>query len=84
MSGRYTNEMHEQYRVEQNEKAAKVERERRERWDEENVRRAYLAEGGTEEKTPSWSTMRSGRCSALEMAALPSQESTPTGAASKP
>jgi hypothetical protein len=34
--------------------------------------------------TRSWSTMRSEMCSALAMAGLPSQESMPTGHASKP
>jgi hypothetical protein len=29
---------------------AKEEQERRERWEKENARRAYLAEGGTESK----------------------------------
>lgn len=42
--------MHEEYRREQDEKAAKLERERRERLEKDNARRAYLAEGGTEEE----------------------------------
>ena len=52
MSPKYTREMHEEYRREQVEKAAKEERERRERLEEDNARRAYMAEGGPEKAWP--------------------------------
>lgn len=56
---KYTKEMYEEYRREQDEKAAKEERERRERLEEDNARRAYLAEGGTEEEfEKAWPEMR--------------------------
>jgi hypothetical protein len=47
---RYTKADHEAYRKEQEKKAVKLERDRIERWEEYNARRAYLAEGGTEEE----------------------------------
>ena len=59
MSPKYTREMHEEYRREQVEKAAKEERERRERLEEDIARRAYMAEGGTEEEfEKAWPQMR--------------------------
>jgi hypothetical protein len=48
MSGKYTIEMYEQFRKEQDEKAAKQEEERKQRMEKENARRAWLADGGSE------------------------------------
>jgi len=59
MVGKYTKEMFEEYRQEQDEKAAKEEPQRRDRWEEENARRAYLAEGGmAEEFEGAWPELR--------------------------
>ena len=46
--GQYTKEMHEAYREEQDEKAAKEARERGQRMERANARRAWLADGGSE------------------------------------
>jgi len=48
MSGTYTKEMHEQFRKEQDQKAAKEEEARNARIEKENARRAWKAEGGSE------------------------------------
>jgi hypothetical protein len=45
--GEYTREMHEQFRKAQDEKAARVEAERRERSEKEGARRQWLADGGS-------------------------------------
>jgi hypothetical protein len=45
---RYTLEVFEAYRQEQDEKAAKEAEERRERTEKESARRAWLADGGRE------------------------------------
>jgi hypothetical protein len=45
---RYSAEMHEAYRKEQDEKAAKEEEARNARTEKETARRAWLADGGTE------------------------------------
>lgn len=42
----YTAEMHEQYRKEQDEKAAAEEQARKERTEKEAARRAWVADGG--------------------------------------
>jgi hypothetical protein len=47
MTEKYTKEMHEAYRQEQDEKAAKEEEKRRESM-EEAARRAWLVDGGSE------------------------------------
>jgi hypothetical protein len=46
---KYTAEMHQEYRRKEDEKAAKLEQERRERTEKESARRAWLAEGGRAE-----------------------------------
>jgi hypothetical protein len=46
--GEYTKEMHEAYRKEQDEKAAKEAEELREQMEKESARRAWLADGGSE------------------------------------
>lgn len=43
---KYTAEMHEEYRRQEDEKAAKEEHERRERVEKESARQAWLADGG--------------------------------------
>jgi hypothetical protein len=48
MSGKYTIDMYEQFRREQDEKAAKAEEERLARTEKESARRAWLADGGKE------------------------------------
>ena len=48
MTEKYTKEMHEAYRKEQDAKAAKEEEKRRERTEEETARRAWQADGGAE------------------------------------
>jgi hypothetical protein len=48
MSGTYTKDMHEAYRKEQDEKAAKEEEARNTRIEKENARRAWKADGGSE------------------------------------
>ena len=45
---RYTLEDHEVYRKEQDKKAAREAEERREKTEKESVRRAWLADGGSE------------------------------------
>ena len=56
---KYTKEMYEEYRKEQDEKAAKEEKARRDRWEEHAARVAYLAEGGTEQEfEAAWPEMR--------------------------
>ena len=56
---KYTAEMHEEYRKEQDEKRTNEERERLLRLEKDNARRAYLAEGGTEEEfEKAWPEMR--------------------------
>jgi hypothetical protein len=49
MSGKYTKEMHEEYRRQQDEKAAKEEQERREHVSKENARQAWIRDGGKPE-----------------------------------
>jgi hypothetical protein len=44
--GQYTKDMHEAFRKEQDEKAAKEEEARNERTQKESLRRAWLADGG--------------------------------------
>ncbi len=46
MGRKYTAEMHEKYREEQDEKAAAEETARRERTEKEAARRAWVADGG--------------------------------------
>ena len=46
--GQYSIEMHEQFRKEQDEKAAREEEARNGRMEKENARRAWLADGGSE------------------------------------
>ena len=46
--GKYTAEMHEAYRKEQDAKAAKEAGERRERTEKDSARRVLLADGGSE------------------------------------
>jgi hypothetical protein len=46
--GKYTKAMYEQFRKEQDQKAAKEAEERRERTETESARRAWLADGGRE------------------------------------
>ncbi len=46
--GEYTKEMHEAYRQEQDEKAAREAEEQRERMEKESARRARLSDGGRE------------------------------------
>jgi hypothetical protein len=59
MSGKYTIEMFEQFRKEQDEKAAKLEEERRERTEKETARRAWLADGGAAaDFEREWSSLR--------------------------
>jgi hypothetical protein len=48
VTGKYTMEMHEEYRRKEDEKAAKLEQERRERMEKETARQAWLADGGRE------------------------------------
>jgi hypothetical protein len=48
MSRKYTKEMHEAYRKEQDEKAKKEEEADRERMEKQSARRAWLADGGSE------------------------------------
>ena len=56
---KYTAEMHEEYRRQQDEKAAKEEQERRERTEKESARRAWLAEGGrVEDFEREWPQLR--------------------------
>jgi hypothetical protein len=45
---RYTKEMYEAYRKEQDEKAAREAEERQEQTEKESARRAWLADGGKE------------------------------------
>jgi hypothetical protein len=45
---RYTKEMHEEYRRQQDEKAAKEAEARQERMEKESARRAWLRDGGSE------------------------------------
>ena len=45
---RYTKEMHEEYRRQQDEKAAREETARRERAEKESAKRAWIADGGDE------------------------------------
>jgi hypothetical protein len=59
MDGEYTKEMHEAYRKEQDEKAAKEEEARREQTEKESARRAWLADGGSEAAFErEWPTLR--------------------------
>jgi hypothetical protein len=46
--GQYTRDMHEAFRKEQDEKAAKEAEQREQRMEKENARRAWLADGGSE------------------------------------
>jgi len=48
MTEKYTKEMHEAYRKQQDEKAAKEEQGRNERMEKESAKRAWLADGGRE------------------------------------
>ena len=43
---KYTKEMHEEYRGQQDEQAAKEQEQRREQTEKESARRAWLADGG--------------------------------------
>jgi hypothetical protein len=57
--GQYTKEMHEAYRKEQDEKAAKEGEERRERTEKQSARRAWLADGGKEaDFEKAWPSLR--------------------------
>jgi hypothetical protein len=49
MTGKYTQEMYEEYRKEQDEKAAKEEQKRRERVEKDSAFRAWVADGGPPE-----------------------------------
>ena len=56
---KYTAEMHEEYRRQQDEKAAKEEQARRQRTEKESARRAWLAEGGrVEDFEREWPQLR--------------------------
>jgi hypothetical protein len=48
MTERYTKEMHEEYRQEQDEREAKKKEEQRERVEKESARRVWMADGGRE------------------------------------
>jgi hypothetical protein len=48
MSGKYTKEMYEAYRKEQDEKAAKEEEARNARMEKETARKAWIRDGGSE------------------------------------
>ena len=57
--GQYTKEMHEAYRKEQDEKAAKEAQEREQRMEKANARRAWLADGGSEaDFEKAWPSLR--------------------------
>jgi hypothetical protein len=49
MSGKYTKEMHEQFRKEQDEEAAKEKEARTARMEKETARKAWIRDGGSEE-----------------------------------
>jgi hypothetical protein len=57
--GQYTKEMHEAYRKEQDEKAAKEAQECGQRMESANARRAWLADGGSEaDFEKAWPSLR--------------------------
>ena len=57
--GQYTKEMHEAFRKEQDDRAAKEEEARNARMERENARRAWLADGGREaDFEKAWPTLR--------------------------
>jgi hypothetical protein len=57
--GQYTKEMHEAYRKEQDEKAAKEAQERGRWMERANARRAWLADGGSEtDFEKAWPSLR--------------------------
>ncbi len=56
---KYTKEMHEAYRKEQDEKKAKEEQARRERTEKDSARRAWISDGGAEaDFERQWPTLR--------------------------
>jgi hypothetical protein len=48
MDKKYTQEMHEAYRKQQDEKAAREQQEQKEKTEKESARRAWVADGGSE------------------------------------
>jgi hypothetical protein len=59
VTGKYTQEMYEEYRKDQDEKAAKEEQERRERTEKESARQAWVADGGrAEDFEKEWPKLR--------------------------
>ena len=57
--GKYTKAMYEQFRKEQDDKAAKAEQERREHVEKESARQAWIRDGGAEaDFQREWSRLR--------------------------